>query len=210
VSESLVHIIRRADNSPVEAKLFDAIKPQDLLVVESEWASERSIVMQELLEKAVPRPKWPQSLHWDWRRKAPDLTLLESTGYGVVCQQRWQGVMLTKTASYVSQLGQDRGKPLVYIDYLENAPWNWVLPEIGRDGKFRGVGSVLFWTAVKQSQQEGFHGRVGLHALPQAESFYEKACGMTPVGRDAAKQNLLYFELSRRHAARLLKEGGPS
>ena len=202
----LVSIFRRSDDAIVEARLLDGMRPQDLLVVEREWSPERSIIMQELLQNGVPRSDWPQSLHWDWSKKAPQLGLLESSGFGIVCEQRWQGVMLTKTASYVSQLGQDRGKPLVYIDYLEAAPWNWIVPELGRDRRFGAIGSVLFWRAVKQSQEEGFHGRVGLHALPQAEQWYEKGFGMTLIGRDPAKQDLLYFELSRQQAQSLLKE----
>jgi len=207
VSASVVQIIRRSDEASVDAKLLGGIKPTDLLVVEGEWAPERSVVMQELLQQGVSRDKWPQSLHWDWRKKSPQLKLLESAGYGIVCDKRWQGVMLTKTASHFAMLDKDKGKPLVYVDYLEVAPWNWVIPEIGREGEFRGIGSLLFWRAVKQSQEEGFYGRVGLHALPQSEPFYEKGCGMTPVGRDASKQNLLYFELSRQQAERFLKEG---
>jgi hypothetical protein len=113
-------------------------------------------------------------------------------------------VALTKTATAVARLAPDRGKPLVYLDFIEVAPWNWVIPEIGRGGRFRAVGSTLFWRAVKQSEEEGFHGRVGLHALPQAESFYEQHCGMTPVERDPSKQNLLYFELTREQAKRHL------
>ena len=58
---------------------------------------------------------------------------------------------------------------------------------------------------MKQSKEEGFRGRVGLHALPQAELFYEKACGMTPLGREIAKQNLLYMELSGQQAEKLLQ-----
>ena len=72
-------------------------------------------------------------------------------------------------------------------------------------GRFRSVGSTLFWRAVKQSTEEGFRGRVRLHALPQAAPFYEEACGMTPLGRDVAKQNLLYMELSGLQAAKLLQ-----
>jgi hypothetical protein len=186
------------------------MKPRDLVVVEREWASERSLVMQELLQRKVPRVDWPQSLHWDWSDKSEELARLEAAGFGIVCQRRWQGVMLTKTASHVARLAGDKGKPIVYVDYLEIAPWNWKIPEISRLGEYRGVGSVLFGRAVKQSEEEGFHGRVGLHALPQAERFYEEGCGMTPVGRDAKKQNLLYFELSREQAARHLSEGGRS
>ncbi len=107
-------------------------------------------------------------------------------------------------------LEMDQGRPLVYIDYLEVAPWNWKIPELNREGLFRGVGSVLFWKAVKQSEEEGFHGRVGLHALPQAELFYEKAMGMERLGPDPSKQDLLYFELSRQKAQSLLMRGDQS
>ena len=180
--------------------------PQDLLVVENEWSPERSRIMQELLASAIPRSQWPQSLHWDWRQKAPGLRLLECTGFGIVCEQCWQGLMLTRTASYFARLAPDNGKPLVYIDFLEIAPWNWVVPELGRQGRFRAVGSMLFWRAVKQSEEEGFSGRVGLHALPQAEQFYERACGMTPLGNDPSKENLLYLELTSQQAEELLQE----
>jgi len=201
-----LHLQRRVDGAWVEAQLLEGMKPPDLLVVEGEWAAERSQVMQALLQKGVPRQNWPQSLHWDWRKKAPQLKLLASTGYGLVSEKQWQGVMLTLTEPYAAQLNQDKGKPLVYIDYLEVAPWNWAIPEIGRDRRFRGIGSILFWKAVHQSREEGFHGRVGLHALPQAESFYEQVCRMTPLGQDPSKQNLRYFELSRIEAERHLKE----
>jgi hypothetical protein len=204
VSGVVIQIGRRPTGE-VDATLFDNMAAADLLVVENEWSAERSLIMQELLQSAVPRSQWPQSLHWNWRRKAPELRLLECSGFGVVCEQSWQGVMLTKTASYAARLKPDRGKPLVYIDFLEVAPWNWAIPELGRIGRFRSVGSVLFWRAVKQSEEEGFRGRVGLHALPQAEQFYERACGMTPLGRDPSKENLSYFELTSEQASELLE-----
>lgn len=207
MSSLAIQIQSRADNEFVDAALLDGMVPQDLLMVESEWLAERSLITQELLRESVDRAKWPQSLHWNWSKKSPLLRLLESSGFGVVCEKQWQGVMLTKTASCFTRLGPDKGKPLVYIDYLEIAPWNWAIPEIDRDGRFRMVGSMLFWRAVIQSDEEGFHGRVGLHALPQAESFYEKGCGMTPLGRDARKHNLLYLELSRQGAQRHLQRG---
>ncbi|MBX3394283.1 MAG: hypothetical protein KF841_02830 [Phycisphaerae bacterium] len=116
--------------------------------------------------------------------------------------------MLTKTASHFARLAEDKGKPLVYIDYLEAAPWNWRVQPLGLERRYKGVGSILFREAVKQSFDEGFHGRVGLHALPQADTYYEKVCGMTAVGRDPKKQNLLYFEFSRGRAQKFLDDGG--
>ena len=61
--------------------------------------------------------------------------------------------------------------------------------------------------AVRQSVDEGFQGRLGLHSLPQAERFYQDQFGMTPVKRDSDKHNLLYLELSAEQAARLLDKG---
>ena len=204
----MIELIRREDNAPVSAEILAGMKPADLVVVGREWANERSLVLQELLKCGVQRSEWPQSLHWDWGRKASELQLLEATGFGIVCQGKWQGVMLTKTASHCALLKEEKGKPLVYIDYLEVAPWNWRIPELNREGTFRGIGTVLLWKAIKQSEEEEFHGRIGLHALPQAEGFYERI-GMVRLGPDPEKQDLSYFELSRERAQSLLNRGEP-
>lgn len=111
--------------------------------------------------------------------------------------------MLTRNASHFARLASDRKKPLVYIDFLEVAPWNWNIPDLGQSGVFRRIGTLLLWRAVEQSIEEGFKGRVGLHALPQAARFYE-GYGLTSLGNDAAKQNLMYYELSAGQAEKLI------
>lgn len=203
-----VELIRRSDGRPVETLLYGGLRPEDLLLIEREWGPERLGVFQALIASGAPRTEWPQSLHWNWDKKAPELRLLEAQGFGVHADGSWQGAMLTKTASHVVRLSEDRGRPLVYVDYLEAAPWNWRVGPIGQEGRFKGAGSVLFIAAVEQSIEEGFHGRVGLHALPQAERFYTEACGMTCLGPDPAKQNLPYYELPRRKAEEILDTGG--
>lgn len=207
MSLTTVILLRRADDEEVVATIRDDLKPADLTAVEKEWASHRTRLRNELLRLGIDRRNWPQSLHWDWSKKAPDLKLLASTGFVIELEGTTQGVMLTKTAPFVSML--EKGKPLVYIDYLESAPWNWNIPELGQASEYRGVGSVLFYMAVSQSRQEGYRGRVGLHALPQAESFYAgNVCRMTRIGPDPNKQNLPYYELSREAAEKHLSEGG--
>jgi len=207
MSEQVVHIIRRQDDKIVEAKLLDGVRPEDLLLVERNWISKRQEIMQQMLAANIPHEQWPQSLRWDWGRKAPDLRFLGTSGWTLECEGKFQGVMLVETASHFADLEQDRGKPLVYIDYLETAPWNWNIAELSQQGKYRGIGQVLFHTAIRHSKEEGFHGRVGLHALPQAESFYEQACDMTRFSKDPDKENLVYFELSRAAGTqRLLSE----
>jgi hypothetical protein len=207
MSQTTVILLRRADDEEIVATLRDDLKPADLTAIEQEWASHRARIRSELFRLGIDRRQWPQSLHWNWSTKASDLKLLASTGFVIEFEGATQGVMLTKTTPYVSML--EKGKPLVYIDYLESAPWNWNIPEFGQANEFRGVGSMLFYVAVSQSWQEGYHGRVGLHALPQAESFYAgNACCMTRIGPDPNKQNLPYYELARDEAKRHLSEGG--
>ena len=201
-----VKLIRRSDGQFVEANLYEGMRPQDLLVVEREWGPVRSQLMQLLLKHQVDRAVWPESLHWDWGLKGSELKLLASSGFGIVSEKKWQGVMLTKSAGYQTKAATDQGKPLVYNDYLETAPWNWNIKEVSVTGEFKGVGSVLFRKAVLQSEEEGFHGRVALHALPQAAKFYE-GLDMEHLGPDPTKQDLSYYELSREAAKRLLELG---
>lgn len=52
--------------------------------------------------------------------------------------------------------------------------------------------------AIQQSFDEGFGGRIGLHDLPQAKTFYADTLGMTDFGADVTKQNLHYFELTEK------------
>jgi hypothetical protein len=206
VSQHHTRLLRRSDRSLVDAALVSELSPNDLVIVEDEWSVDRTQIQRDILQAGVPPQNRPQSLHWRWNNKAPALNALAMSGFGITCEGRWQGVMLTKTIPHVARLRPDQGKPLVYLDYLETAPWNWNIPELGQPGRFAAVGSVLFWRAVKQSEEEGFHGRVGLHALPQAVSFYERL-GMTPFGPDPAKSGLPYFELSRQGAQKVLSSG---
>lgn len=201
-----IEIIRRTDNELVSATLFEGMAPRDLLVVDQEWAPERSKIMQELLKHAIPRADWPQSLHWNWSLKSNQLQLLATTGFGIVCDQQWQGLMMTKTG-LDSRHQESTGKPIVYIDYLESAPRNWVIHQIGQQGVYKAIGSVLFRQAIIQSRVENFRGRLGLHALPRAAAFYQ-GLGMVNLGNDPAKSNLPYFELTEVNASTIMGEGG--
>ncbi len=203
-----VELVRREDDAFVEAILRDEMQPSDLIEVEKSWHPARVQLIQELMSQAIPTNQWPQSLPWDWARKAPQLQLLHAFGFGIICEANWEGAILIRTATDFARLPEDNGKPIVYVDYLESAPWNWRVEAIGQNGQYKGVGSVLFRQAVRQSIVEGFKGRVGLHSLPQSEGYYEKVCGMTALGPDPNKQNLLYFEFTAENAHNYLELGG--
>jgi hypothetical protein len=186
----------------VEAELWDGIQPQHLADWTRHWRPALAQTLHELALKGVP---WPENWHWNWELKVAHVSgLLGARTFCVVAEGTTQGLMsvdLTKSARLDSQ----RGKPLVYVDYLEAAPWN--RQDLG-SARFRGVGTVLFTAALELSREEGFKGRVGLHSLPQADDFYSKACAMTDLDKDPDKHNLRYFEMTPEQAQAYMGEEG--
>jgi hypothetical protein len=142
----------------------------------------------------------PQHFLWDWGAKSQKLQFLAYRCFGIECAGKWQGLMMVKITGQVARLDPDKGRDLVYIDYLESAPWN--LATMVDTPLYGGIGSVLMRTAVQLSYDEEFHGRIGLHALPQAEVFYRDDCEMQCCGPDPTYQYLPYYEMTREIAAR--------
>jgi len=54
--------------------------------------------------------------------------------------------------------------------------------------------------AVELSWELGYRGRIGLHSLPAAERFYWVTCNMSELGKDAAHQGLMYYEMTDKQA----------
>ena len=207
MSVRAAQLVRRATDEVVAVELHDALRRADLELIERSWASDRARIMADLLRADVARRAWPESLHWDWSRKASELDLLALRGFGIFCERAWQSAMMTRTVWHRAKLVEDRNKPLVYIDFLEAAPWNWRVAPIGQERRLKGVGVVLMREAVSQSIDEGFHGRVGLHALPHAEQFYSRVCGMTRVEEEPGAGPLVYFEFTRAQGRAFLQGG---
>ncbi len=200
---SVIYLLDVATGEGVEGELRDAIEQAQLDDWQREWQPALLMVLQDLARRGVPVGQWPQSWHWDWTKKTAWVQgLLAFRGLSVVAQGITQGlaqVDLTKSAREPSQAG----KPLVYLEYVEVAPWN--RPGLGRPPRLRGVGSALLSAAVALSEEEGFKGRIGLHSLPQADAFYRKI-GMADLGQDTAYQNLRYFEMTAERAQAFLEQ----
>jgi len=202
-----VTIIDFKTAKPVEAEVFDEVTVDHFLEAQQEW---RPIVLRAARELARrgARELIPQHLHWDWTSKAPQLNVLANIFYGVSYDGKLQGLMKVETVGEYCRcrLPEQDGKPLVYVDYLEVAPWNLkpLAEALGNTPRFKAVGSRLVEAAVLKSVEEEFKGRVGLHSLPMSEQFYLRVCGMTAVGRDVAKQNLLWLEYTPEQAGRFL------
>ena len=106
--------------------------------------------------------------------------MLANPGFSIVCDGLTQGMMIVDTVKHRGRLDGQRGQHLVYVEFVENAPWNRA--ELFDPPRYRGVGSILIRAAVALSEELEFHGRIGLHSLPQANGFYANTCGMTDLG----------------------------
>jgi hypothetical protein len=93
--------------------------------------------------------------------------------------------------------------PLVYVSFLEIAPWN-------RTGhprrQFSGLGSLMLELASHWSMERGQGGALGLYALPDAVPFYLKLdFAAVPCPNE---HNELYFEMDGQSATGFRKRGG--
>lgn len=196
-----------ATNGELEAaELWDAITEKQLGDWEAEWIPELFKSIQKLHRAGVERVHWPQSRHWNWRQKTQALQgMLAHPGFSIVCNGTTQGMIIVDTTMHRCRIEIQKGKDLVYVEYVENAPWN--RPELADPPRYRGIGSILIRAAIALSIEEEFKGRIGLHALPQSNGFYANTCGMTDLGIDADYHDLRYFEMSPEQAEAFIARG---
>ncbi len=204
-----IQIVDCATKKLVDAELFDEVTIEHFLETQSEW---RPLVVEaatRMVKTGAPPESIPRHFHWDWSAKEPELRMLAFAFFGVSCRGKLQGLMKLDFAGRSGRPASQKGKPLVYIDYLKTAPWNIkpLMRAMGKGPQFGGVGTRLVEAAVRQSVDEGFKGRLALHSLPGSEPFYLEVCGMTAGGRDPAKQRLLWCEFKPEQAERFLTGG---
>ena len=182
------HLADRRVHPPVRvaATIIRHFPASRLPEVEAAWAPARA----ELAASLTITGGTLESGHWDWRNKIGRVEQGELVLIGVECEGAVQGLIAIPRVPRPAVLTP--GERLVYVDYLETAPWNLTAP--GRSPRFGGVGSALLTEAIIISIEQGLRGRVGLHSLEQAEGFYEAGCKMTRIGSDPSYHNLVYFE----------------
>ena len=203
---SEVHLFNVERGEPEAAELWDAITQRQLADWEGEWMPELFNTIQRLKRAGVERRHWPQNRHWDWRRKVEALQgMLANPGFSIVCDGLTQGMMIVDTAKHRCRIDGQRGQHLVYVEFVENAPWNRA--ELFAPPRYRGVGSILVRAAIALSEESEFHGRIGLHSLPQANGFYANTCGMTDLGTDPNREGLRYFEMTPEQAQVFVTKG---
>lgn len=191
-AQEAVAILDRATGTPVAAILHKELAELEIIDAEIAWSPERLLKLRELRKNRAPLNSIPQHVHWNWAVKALQTAgLLAYRSFGIEYDGRMQGLMIVCLTGKNARLDPDKGKPLVYVDFIETAPWN--AKEFTNSPLYKGVGVRLIQAASRLSIDESFAGRVGLHTLPQAAGFYANACEMTSLGMDS--NNLEYLEL---------------
>ena len=193
---------RTRDRPLIPAEIYRDYPSSELDTIEMRWAEAREqAAVQGFAMGLAPL----EHSHWDWRNKADSVEAGLHMLVAVECEGEPQGLMAVLRSPRRSP---HSGEAVVYVDYLESAPWN--LKGASAPPRFLGVGTVLIAEAIRLSLEIGLGGRVGLHSLPQAESFYRDRCGMTEFGADPGYYDLTYFEYAGQQATDWLAAIGES
>lgn len=169
-----------------------------------QWAKE----WQPVLRRARGRhPELGADAEWDWAKEIRDGATVD--GRLAVALRRGtalEGLMSLSFLPGQTRLDPDKGRDLLYIEYVGVAPANQRAP-VG-DRKIKGIGKFLVRIAATLSVDLGLDGRVGLHSKDNATDFYEHNCGFTPLGVEACDDgDWMYFEIDAEGAKLLMKDG---
>lgn len=197
-----VFLRRRKTGEYVDAALIDGVTKEEVHKAEQEWRPYMKDAVRQMEKEGRPPKSRPQHAHWDWNKKHKAIAdLLAYQMFGVECCAKMQGLMLLTTSGKFSRLEVQKGNGLVYVAFVETAPWN---SPIIVEPIYSQVGTVLIAAAIDVSIELGFKGRIGLHALPQAEDWYANHCEMTDLGKDSGHQDLRYFEMTTEQSKKFL------
>jgi hypothetical protein len=183
---------RTPDRPLISAEIYRDYPSPELDTIELRWAEARDQAAAEGVAMGLTPL---EHSHWDWRNKADSVEAGLHVLVAVECEGEPQGIMAVLRTPRRSR---HTGEVVVYVDYLESAPWN--LKGASAPPRFMGIGTVLIAEAVRLSLEMGLEGQVGLHSLPQAESFYKNRCRMTEFGADPGYYDLTYFEYTGQQA----------
>lgn len=142
--------------------------------------------------------------HWAWTNKIRTVRAGHHRIAAVECEGQIQGLMAVFSQPRPSRLRPDG--QVLYVDYLESAPWN--LRAYPDGPRYYGLGTHLLAAGVALSLEVGLEGCIGLHSLPQSEPFYLTRCLMTYVTHDQGYYGLAYFEYTEEQARDFLTRSG--
>ena len=192
-SQSTIPIVDGSTQEAIEAILLDSIEGRhNLDCYENCWRP-----WLERVQAENPELK-EQSAHWDWRGKMSNIGGgARFVSFAIECRGHTQGLMIADT-EMLCRIDSSLGKSLVYVKYLQAAPWN--RDALTSTRCYKRVGPAFVSVAILLSRQKGLDGRIGLHSLPQSEDWYRDKCRMTDLGIDLGEEGLRYFEMTTEQA----------
>ena len=185
----------------VSAELLPEMTPAQVVRTGEHWQRFRVQARARLRRERAPVPEHD---HWDWDEKAHDLKFTAYRCLGIRYEDEIQGLIMISTLAVEGHLPVHKGKPVLYVKYIESAPWN-LKGYVGAGARFGGIGISLIRAAIAVSVEEEFRGRIALHSLPQSESFYGRF--MEDLGIDPYVEKLRYFEMSEERALKFMRGG---
>lgn len=195
---STVGLLETATGKIQTAILHNGIQERHIVDVEQLWQPACG-----LLDRWSAGRHVEESSHWDWRKKMRSVRRSSrQDSFAIEFGDLTQGLMIV-TSGKQSRIEVGEERELIYVDYVEVAPWNrsaWRPQRV-----FAFIGSVFLRIAIDLSFNRGFAGRIGLHSLPQADEFYRRM-GLLDLGPDMDYDGLRYFEMTST-AARTTKLG---
>lgn len=204
IREKFILLRHVPSNTNVTAVLRSGIDKGNLRDHETHW---RPFMIRALLRWhriGQITARWPGSIGWNWRRIADTRNYRWPIRcFSVMYRGVTQGLMSVEIGTR-SRISVRSRYPLVYVAFIETAPWN--IESLAGSARYAGVGRALIRQAVETSLDAGYEGRLGLHALPGAERFYQVGCGMSDCGRQRDMEGLKYFEFTAAQASRFLNE----
>ena len=186
-----VQIFDQRTRAFVQAEMLEDPDNDYVETVDALWSVYKRRALRERRTTGKPVP---EHNHWNWRLKL-EQERLENSFYKcfAIVRDEPQGLMMLKYGSeFVCRYAEQQGKPLVYLAYVESAPWN--VKKYSDTIRYSSIGTEFYRMAIRFSRLLGFAGRIGLHSLPGAEGFYANTCQMVALGHDPEYDNLVYFE----------------
>jgi hypothetical protein len=191
----------RKTDQIVSAELLPEMTPEQVVQTGEHWQRFRVQARERLRRE---RASVPEHDHWNWDEKSHYLKFTAYRCLGIRYDDEVQGLMMISTLAVEGRLPIHKGKPVLYVKYIESAPWN-LKGYMGAEARFGGIGISLIRAAIAASLEEEFRGRIALHSLPQSEPFYARF--MEDLGIDLDVEKLRYFEMSEERAVKFMKGG---
>lgn len=191
-----------ADGTSHQYRIELGVNPQLATQCDTEWTEFFGEIFSHLAalepEQRIQAAQGLQlgSSHWDWFTKTLAYKSESYAWFFILINNQVQGICLI---SHPTDAKLEPGE-IFYVEYLSTAPWNTQNPLAPK--RYSGIGTLMLQRIIEYSVNTlGLKLGFNLHAIRQAEGFYEKI-GMLHLPEHDKTQNngsvLKFFEITEK------------